>query len=78
MLAFFLTSRIGRSIGVALAIVAFIGLIYQSGRSSQRKDDIIKDNVEYIETRKKVDEAIKDSPTNADDAREWLLRRNGH
>ncbi len=78
MLAFFLTSKIGRSIGVALAVLAAVGLVYKSGMSSQKKNDIIKDNKEYIETRGKIDDAIKDSPITADAAREWLLRRNKH
>ena len=78
MLAFFLTSKIGRSIGVALAVLAVIGLVYQSGRSSQKKDDIIKDNVEYIETRKKIDESIKDSPTTVDAARKYLRMRDNN
>ncbi|MBL4795802.1 MAG: hypothetical protein JKY50_00150 [Oleispira sp.] len=59
-----------------LAAIGIILTIFQAGKRDQRKDQKVQDSKDYIETRKKVDNAIKDSPDNADDARKFLRDRN--
>ena len=65
---------------VAIFIVlTILSTVYYQGRAS-KEEEIIKENLETIvETRKKIDEAIINSPNTPDGNREWLLRRSkGH
>lgn len=70
------TSKVGRVVAALLAAIGIILTIFQAGKRDQRKDQKVQDSKDYIETRKKVDNAIKDSPDNADDARKFLRDRN--
>ena len=71
-----LTSKVGRMFSMIGAAIVFIGLVWLKAINFQKNRDKLQDQKDYIDTRKKVDDAVKDSPTNADDAREWLSRRN--
>lgn len=72
----FFTSGIGRIIGlIGLAMTAVVG-IFLAGKRDQRKDEEIADKEAYIETRKKIDEAVEDSPSDAATALEQLRKRN--
>lgn len=73
---FLLTSKVGRMFAMIGAAIVFIGMVWLKAISFQKNRDKLQDQKDYIDTRKKIDDAVEDSPTNADDARDWLRRRN--
>jgi hypothetical protein len=60
-------------------VLVGISLIYYQGRADKEEEIKVKNLETIVETRKKIDEAIINSPNTPDGAREWLLRRaEGH
>ena len=74
MIPWFLTSRIGRALGTAVAFLLAVVTFGLWNRRQERKQAKAKDNAEYIETRKEMDDAEihGDDP---DAARRWLSER---
>jgi hypothetical protein len=68
-----LSGRVRVWIGVALAFVAALAWAYWRGRSDEEDAAFEREVNEYVETRKRIDEA--DRPDSADDARQWLRDR---
>lgn len=64
-----------KQIGVVITIIlTALGIYVKGSKDNQVKNDL-QDKEEFIETRKRIDNAVKDSPTDADAAREWLRDR---
>lgn len=58
------------------ALISFVGLLlYRKGHKDADDDNQTKELNEYVETRKRIDEAIGPSD---DDVSEWLRKRGGH
>ena len=68
-----LSGRVRVWIGAALAFVAALAWAYWRGKSDAEDVAFEREVNEYVETRKRIDEA--DRPDNADDARQWLRDR---
>ena len=74
MFAFFITSRVGRAIALAGAVLLALVTFGASERAKGRKQAAIKAKDEYIKTRKDMDDA-ENHGDDADAAREWLSKR---
>lgn len=61
-------------------IIAGIGgaylYVYNQGKSDQIVETKTNNLKEVVRTRKKIDEAISNSPTDGELARQWLRERN--
>lgn len=73
--AFFmaLSSRVKQLIAAITFVVVAILLAYARGRADENEEAAEETLNEYLETRKRIDEA--DTPSDADTSREWLRNR---
>ena len=60
---------------VAGAVLAVLGGVYLSGVSNQKDKQELKELNAHVITREKIDESIKNAPTDFDSAVEWLRSR---
>jgi hypothetical protein len=56
MIWMFLTSRLGKLLSGAIALLAAIGAVFAAGKRDEKKKQEIKDLKEYKETKEKIDE----------------------
>lgn len=75
MLISLLTSRFTPYIAAILVVVSAFTYVYYQGREDLKQEIKINTLEEGIELRKRIDEAIINSPNTPDGAREWLLNR---
>ena len=60
-------------------VLTVLSVVYYAGKSDKEEEIKVQNLETIVETRKKIDEAIINSPNTPDGAREWLLRRSeGH
>lgn len=52
----FLTTRIGKLLSSALAVLVAIGAVFVAGKRDEKKERQIKDLKDYKETKEKIDE----------------------
>jgi len=76
-----LTTRVGQTTIILVGAVLVVGLISYSlieyGENRQREKIEAQQNEQVIDTRKRIDEAIRNSKSvGPDNDREWLLERN--
>lgn len=70
----FLTTRIGKLLSSALAVLVAIGAVFVAGKRDEKKARQIEDLRDYKETKEKIDE----TPVSRDrDAAASRLRDNG-
>ncbi len=74
-----LASHATKYVVALFLLLSAVSYIYYQGRADKEEEIRIENLETIIETRKKIDEAIINSPNTPDGAREWLLRRSeGH
>lgn len=69
----FLTTRIGKLLSSALAVLVAIGAVFAAGKRDEKKARQIKDLKDYKETKEKIDET---PVTRTRDAAAQRLRDN--
>lgn len=71
--------RVGLLVVAGLLFIATLAgsfyLVYRWGNSSAQQQQVVKENEEYRQTRRQLDEASRATPTNPTDAYDWLLNR---
>ena len=68
-----LSSKVRTWLAVAGGVVLALFYAYIQGRADQGKADEVEELNEYVETRRRIDDAT--IPRDADDALEWLRKR---
>ncbi len=64
-MAWFMASKLGRTLSALLAAVVILAGVFLSGRQTQRRAEEVQDLEAYIETQEKLNE-VEPSPTRTD------------
>lgn len=69
-------SRIIKWVGIAAALLAAIFYVKRQGRQEEQERQLKLNLEDYSDTRKRIDEVVRNTPDDYDAARQWLLDRN--
>ena len=72
----FLRTGVGKAVAGVAIVAVILFSVFKAGEKSNKLEEEIKRKEEYIETRKEIDDAIEDAPSDFDSAAEFLRNRN--